>query len=149
METQTMNAHKILTRETAQYVADGYFVIQNNASGHVQISDEGLHIKSGHTMAVSEITAVCQKSIDKGLIKLLASPASSSEGSKKSKKKAEDVLASPEIVVPIEQSPVVAPMEESPAIPEPAVQLESPSVSAKAIEETSSNNIDKDAEQAE
>jgi hypothetical protein len=149
METQKMNAHKILTRETTQYVADGYFVIQNNASGHVQISDEGLHIKSGHTMAVSEITAVCQKSIDKGLIKLLASPASTSDTSKKSKKKAEDAPVPPEAMVPAEQPPVVAPVEESVTTPEPVAQQESFSIPEEATEEISSNNIDKDAEQAE
>lgn len=121
------NAFKILNREASQYASDGYFVIQNNAAGHVQISDDGLHIKSGQTMAISDISDICQRSLDKGLLKLVAKP-SSLDGAKKNKKKSQDSGEVTEIQ-PVANIPVVEVSASSPETqpaPEASAQEQAP-----------------------
>lgn len=77
----------ISRKQAAEYSAMGYFVIQNTAPGHVQITDEGHHVKSGQTMAVLEFDSYCEKAYQRGLIKVISRP---EDSSKKPKKRSAD-----------------------------------------------------------
>lgn len=121
---------KIRTREAQSYAGNGYYVIQNTTEAHVQITEEGLHIKNGETMALSEINDFCQNLIDRGFIRLLAKP-TSIDASKKNKKRAEG---------PSGFTPESTLLENLPATSDPVVL---------AAEGVSSNSFDNPANAAE
>lgn len=92
MSNPQKNFFKIRVNETAEYVAQGYFVIQNQFYAGVQVSDSGVHVKPGETMALLECDDACEKSASKGFIRILGKPDNGDNSAKKQKKKvAEDI----------------------------------------------------------
>lgn len=104
---------KIPSREALKYVSSGYFVIQNTAMAHVQVNAEGLHIKTGETIAISEFTDFCQKALDRGLIRVLGRP-NESEPGKKSKKRNDEPAATPQQAPVSEPTPIEASENDDP-----------------------------------
>lgn len=96
---------KIRTREASQYSADGYYVVQNISIAHVQVSEDGLHVKAGETMAIPACDSQCIKAAERGLIKIVARP--QAEDSLKKGKKRPD-----EAPVAVPQEEHVSPVEE-------------------------------------
>jgi hypothetical protein len=75
------------------------------------VTDEGVYLKAGDTCAVDALDDSAQKSIDRGLVRLIAKPAGSQDGAKKNKKKIEEpapVVAEDTKPVPVEETPAVA-----------------------------------------
>lgn len=92
-----MSAFKIRTREAAEYTAQGYYVITNTSIAHVQITEEGLHLDVGATMAIKEFGPLCEKAKNKNLIKVLGTP---QEVAKKDKKRSTEPAPTPTEVTP-------------------------------------------------
>ena len=102
---------KIRASEASQYSADGYFVVQNISIAHVQVSEDGLHVKAGETMAIPACDAQCAKVAERGLVKILARP-QGEDSSKKGKKRPDEAPAAT-------QQPESAPVTEEVAISVP------------------------------
>lgn len=121
---------RILARQAQQYANEGYFVLQNNYTAHIQITDDGVHVKGGDSMAVLLIDSTAQKAIDRGLLKILARPSSQtatvspelSDG-KRAKKKSDDASKDDAIPVAAVDSPQPA------ETPSPTILAEDPAPS--------------------
>ena len=131
----TNKAIRILARQAQQYADEGYFVLQNNYTAHIQVTDDGVYLKAGDSMAVLSIDSSAQKSIARGSLKILARPSSQtatasqdSPESKRAKKKSDDTSRD-------DVTPMVA--VDSPAPAEPAaaaILAEDPAPSAAITE---------------
>ena len=122
---------RIKVRDSKQYADNGHFVLQNVSRTQAQVTDEGVYLKAGDTCAVDALDDSAQKSIDRGLVRLVARPAGSQDGAKKNKKKTEDpapVIAENAKPEPVEEAPAAA--------SEPSVEPVAEVVSENASEQS-------------
>lgn len=132
----------IKTREAAAYANDGYFVIQNTSPANISVSESGIVIKNGMTMAIGVWDSVAERALQRGLISMLAKPLDRSETeSKKAKKKpAEPEISQESVNALVGDSPAVTPVEPEPE-PEPVIEDNLPEPAVEEVN-TSENKVD-------
>lgn len=134
----------IKTREAAAYANDGYFVIQNTSPANIGVSESGIVIKNGMTMAIGVWDSVAERALQRGLISMLAKPLDRSETeSKKAKKKpAEPEISQESVNALVEDSPAVTLVEPEPEPePEPVIEDNLPEPAVEEVN-TSENKVD-------